>query len=217
MMIEIDGLEFHYDEDEGFSLAIPSLRVAKGESIACIGPSGCGKTTFLNLLAGIYPAAGVVVDGARLGELTDRARRRFRATRVGFVFQDFGLLAHLSVRENILLPYYVHPALVPDRSDAALDELAAALGIDGFLHKRPEKLSQGERQRVALARALVTKPALVLADEPTGNLDPERARTAVDLLLAQADRRDATVVMVTHDHGLLEPFDRVVDFAEWRR
>jgi putative ABC transport system ATP-binding protein len=119
------------------------------------------------------------------------------------------------VRENILLPFFVNPALALDAdAEAALAELTAAAGIDVLLARYPRALSHGERQRVALCRALVTRPSLVLADEPTGNLDPETARRVLDLLHGQARERGATLLMVTHDHSLLDSFDRVIDLAE---
>ncbi len=213
--IQVQDLRFRYESD-GFGLRIPELSVAPGEAVAYIGASGCGKTTLLHLLAGILEARGIAVDGVSLDGLSDAARRAFRAERIGLVFQDFGLLAHLTVRENILLPYYVHPGLTLDSAvSERLVALTKSLGVAAFLDRRPEHLSQGERQRVALCRALITKPRLVLADEPTGNLDPKNARTAVELMLAEARAVGATVVTVTHDHTLLDLFDRVIDGSEW--
>jgi ABC-type lipoprotein export system ATPase subunit len=213
--VAVEDLRFSY-EPEGFALHVPRLEVARGEHVVLIGPSGSGKTTLLNLVAGILvPGSGrVVVDGREVSALPDAERRRFRIGNVGLIFQEFELLEHLTVRENLLLPYYVHPALaLTDEVRDRAETLARALGVERYLRKRPAALSQGERQRVAVGRALVTEPAILLADEPTGNLDPRNKDAILDLVFAQAKEQDATLLMVTHDHSLLPRFDRVVDFA----
>lgn len=212
------GVSFEYARAAGtrpFRLEVEELSLAPGEAAAVIGPSGSGKTTLVHLCAGILvPEAGAVsVGGVRLDRLSDGERRRERARQVGLVFQEFELLDYLSALENILVPLRIRGA---DRGElrsgrARATELADAVGIADLLGRLPAQLSQGERQRVAIARALVTDPALVLCDEPTGNLDPEAASHAVDLLLEQARARGAALLMVTHDHGLLDRFDRVID------
>ncbi|MBW2160603.1 MAG: ATP-binding cassette domain-containing protein, partial [Deltaproteobacteria bacterium] len=137
-----------------------------------------------------------------------------RITNIGFVFQDFLLLDYLDVLQNILYPYRLHHDLRLDaHAHARAQRLAADLGIDPFLRRRPDELSQGERQRVAIARALVTAPKIVLADEPTGNLDPATKQQALDLLFEQCNALSMTLLMVTHDHGLLDRFDQVVDVS----
>lgn len=206
------GLAFRFPAGP-FSLRMPDLDLAAGQTLACIGPSGSGKSTFLGLLAGLLlPTAGSVeVDGIDWSRVPEARRRRERLTRVGQVFQEFALLDHLSVRENVLLPRLLG-AEVRD-AEARVTDLAERTGIADHLDRGPRELSHGERQRVAICRALLTRPALVLADEPTGNLDPRTAREVVDLLLSQARQGGATVVMVSHDHALTVPFDRVLDFA----
>jgi len=214
-MIEFTDITFAYP-GSAFRLGVSSLRVAPGEKAVIIGPSGSGKTTLLNMAAGIVlPDAGTVrVDGEAISQQSDAARRNFRAGRVGMVFQEFELLEYLTVFENILLPYRINPALkLTDAVRATAADLAATAGITETLKRRPNRLSQGERQRVAICRALVTRPAIILADEPTGNLDPATSRTIVDLLLAQAAAASATLMMVTHDHTLLDRFDRTIDIA----
>ena len=186
-MIELSDVRFRYPQG-GFSLRVPELTIAAGERAAAIGPSGSGKTTLLNLISGIEaPAAGVVTTaGSRVDDLTPSARRAFRIKNIGFVFQEFLLLEYLNVLDNILYPYRLHPDLKLDaaaRAQAA--SLADTLGLGAHLRRRPEQLSQGERQRVAIARALVTAPKLLLADEPTGNLDPVAKQKVVNLLLEQ--------------------------------
>lgn len=217
-MIEIEDLTFVYP-DGRFHLRLPRLRVAPDEKVAMIGPSGCGKTTLLSLIAGILlPHGGVLrVAGRDLARESDAARRRFRLADIGLVFQDFQLLEYLTVRDNVLLPCRMHPALLLDQKVHDFAEtLAASLGIAEHLDRYPTRLSQGERQRVAIARALVTRPRLLLADEPTGNLDPQTSRTIVEIMLERARVLEASLVAVTHDPTLLERFDRVIDLGSCR-
>ena len=216
-MIEARGLRFAYPG--GFALAVPELTVGAGETVAVVGPSGSGKTTLLNLISGIArPEAGtVVVDGAEVTALGDRARRRLRAARIGFVFQEFALVDYLTAEGNVLYPYRVGTGLRLDADARARTRaLLAAFGLGAKAGRRPAQLSQGERQRVAIARALVTRPAAILADEATGNLDPANKAAALDLLFEQARATGAALLCVTHDHELLPRFDRVVDFADLR-
>ncbi|KUF10242.1 ABC transporter ATP-binding protein [Pseudoponticoccus marisrubri] len=217
-MVEVENLGFGYRG--GFRLAIPQLSLADGEKLAIVGPSGSGKTTLLNLVAGILvPDSGrIIVAGTEVTGMSDALRRRFRASRIGFVFQDFALLDYLSARQNILYPYRITPALVLDAAarDRA-EALAEACGIGDKLDRHPAALSQGEQQRVAICRALVTRPRLVLSDEATGNLDPDSKARILDLLFRQAEEAGAAVLAVTHDHELLPRFERVLDFAQYRQ
>ena len=216
-MIEVRDLEFRYGEGE-FRLSVPELDVERGSKTACIGPSGSGKTTLLNLIAGIItPQQGqVVTNGVAVTGLNDADRRGFRITNIGLVFQEFELLEYLSVLDNILLPYRINPAL---RLDPAVRERAASLadqmGTGDKLKRHPSKLSQGERQRVAVCRAVLPEPVLLLTDEPTGNLDPANKGRVLDLILEYAGQSDATLLTVTHDHGLLGQFDRVIDIKDF--
>jgi putative ABC transport system ATP-binding protein len=217
-MLQVTDLQFRYG-DSGFALRIDELNVAAGESVALVGPSGSGKTTLLHLVAGILaPAAGSVeVDGQDLGALDADARRAFRIQRVGLVFQEFELLEYLSVLDNVLLPYRIHPAL---RLGAAVERartLAERLDIGDKLARLPRQLSQGERQRIAVCRALVTSPPLLLADEPTGNLDPANKQRVLDALFALAAESGATILTVTHDHELLPHFDRTIDLKPFQQ
>jgi len=217
-MIDLRDVRFEYTRG-GFSLHVPELRIPTGAKAAAIGPSGSGKTTLLNLISGIErPGAGEIdTAGMRVDNLSPAARRSFRVTNIGFVFQDFLLLDYLDVLQNILYPYRLHHDLRLD-ADAysRAQRLAANLGIERLLQRRPNELSQGERQRVAIARALVTAPKLVLADEPTGNLDPATKLHALDLLFEQCTALRMTLLMVTHDHGLLDRFDQVVDVSAFQ-
>lgn len=217
-MIFIDDLKFYYRSGE-FQLSIPDFRVAGGEKVAVIGPSGSGKTTFLNLIAGIItPVQGIVdVDDVKVNKLKDEGRRDFRITSIGFVFQDFELLDYLNVLDNILHPFRITGALTLDNSvrDRARS-LAQEMGIGDKLTRQANDLSQGEKQRAAICRALLPKPKLLLADEATGNLDPENKTLILDLLFRAVDDHDATLLAVTHDHELLNRFDRIVDFKNFR-
>ncbi|MFT5092068.1 MAG: putative ABC transport system ATP-binding protein [Porticoccaceae bacterium] len=215
-MLEIDDLEFRYQVD-GFGLRVASLRIAAGETVALVGPSGCGKTTLLNLLAAIaVPSKGNIrIDGRELTFMNDAARRAFRISSVGMVFQEFELLDYLNVEENILLPFLLNSSQrIRHESRADVAELAESLGLTSLLQRRIDRLSHGERQRVAIARALITNPQLLLADEPTGNLDPATRDRIVDLLFEHATRRQAAFVMATHDHSLTDRFDLVIDFSQ---
>jgi putative ABC transport system ATP-binding protein len=217
-MIDIEALEFGYPRGD-FRLRLNRFRVAAGEKVAVTGPSGSGKTTLLNLLAGIATAdrGRLRVAGEDVGALGDAARRAFRITRIGFVFQDFELVEYLTVSDNILHPYRISRALTLDAEVRRRARgLAERLGIGDKLARGVGELSQGERQRVAICRAVLPHPKLLLADEATGNLDPDNKLRILDLLFAEADEVAASVLAVTHDHALLPRFDRVVDFAEFR-
>ncbi|MCP3869675.1 MAG: ABC transporter ATP-binding protein [Gammaproteobacteria bacterium] len=217
-MLKIQSLAFSYD-DGGFHLQIPEFIMKPGERVAVIGPSGSGKTTLLNLISGItIPERGtIVIDEEEVNRLEDQARRRFRLRNIGFVFQDFELLDYLSVLDNILHPYRIGGVLKLDRSvRERASRLASRLGVADKLQRYPGRLSQGERQRVAICRALLPKRKLVLADEATGNLDPENKIRILDLLFESAGEQDAALLAVTHDHELLTRFDRVVDFRLFR-
>lgn len=218
MKVEIEGLGFGYDDGRAL-FSIPSLSLAGGEAVGIVGPSGAGKTTFLRLLAGIQlPRKGHIgLDEIAVGSLDEAARRRFRNERIGLVFQDFRLLEYLSLRDNIRLPFLVGKGHDPTLgSRERIDQLADRLGLTGRIDARPGQLSQGEQQRVAIGRALVTQPRLILADEPTGNLDEVNKVRMRDLLLSYCREHAVTLIMVTHDPDLLGPFDRVLDFAEYQ-
>ena len=212
--IALEDVTFRYPGPEGFGMQIPGFRVESGRSIAVVGPSGSGKTTLLGMLAGILrPSSGLLQIGkTNLAKLDDGQLRRFRIQQVGQVFQTFELLPYLNIVENVMLPHFIHPA--EERRHDARERAMEVLAEVGLAHKtgaRPDRLSQGERQRVAVCRAMINRPALLLADEPTGNLDQHNKQVVVDLLLEQAARHGSTVVMVTHDQALLKPFSEVVE------
>jgi putative ABC transport system ATP-binding protein len=216
-MVQLSDVEFRYPVG-GFALRIPMLEVARGESVAVIGPSGSGKTTLLQLIAGIsLPASGTVTtNGTPVNLLDDAARREFRIRNLGLVFQEFELLEYLSVLDNVLLPYRIHPGLTLD-SDVRSRALALAecVGVSNKLDRKARKLSQGEKQRAAVCRALIAEPKLLLADEPTGNLDPDNKQRVLDILFEQASDSHSTLIVVTHDRDLLDRFARVIDVKEF--
>jgi ABC-type lipoprotein export system ATPase subunit len=216
-MITIQNIGFYYPGGE-FKLNIPEFPVAGGEKVAVIGPSGSGKTTLLNLIAGIMvPQKGTVsVNDTPVSALGDRARRDFRISNIGFVFQDFELLDYLNVLDNVLHPYRITGALKLDKAVRARAlKLTREMGIGDKLKRNPNDLSQGEKQRVAICRALLPQPRLILADEATGNLDPDNKSLILDLLFSAVSNHNATLLAVTHDHELLRRFDRVVDFMDF--
>ncbi len=218
VMIRLRCLQFRYPRSD-FLLRIDELDIEHGAKVAIIGPSGCGKTTLLKLLAGIIlsPEGEVRVAGVSVNHLGERARRDFRATQLGFVFQDFELLDYLDVMDNIVHPYRINGRLRLNklvRSDAI--RLASEMGIADKLKRMADQLSQGEKQRTAICRALLPKPKLVLADEPTGNLDPNNKSRIMDLLFQTVTQHAATLVAATHDHELLPRFDRIIDFKDFQ-
>ncbi|MDP1564257.1 MAG: ATP-binding cassette domain-containing protein [Pirellulaceae bacterium] len=216
-MIRIRDLQFGYPATP-FRLQIPSWEVPDAARVAIVGPSGSGKTTLLHLLAGILvPQQGQIEMGAfNVTRMNDASRRDFRASQIGLVFQRFELIDYLNVASNILLPYTINRALQIDASvRKRMQELAHRAGISHLLRRPVQRLSQGEQQRVAICRALITQPQWLLADEPTGNLDPQNKRLIVDLLHQQAEVSQATLIMVTHDVSLMADFSLTVDFQSW--
>jgi putative ABC transport system ATP-binding protein len=185
-----------------------SLTVASGEFVAIVGESGVGKSTLLNCMAGLdsWDGGAVQLDGVDLGTLGDSARALLRREKVGFVFQAFHVLPHLDVAQNVALPL-----LLLHRPDAArVQAMLDAVGLGGLGQRLPQQLSGGQLQRVAIARALVHRPSLLLADEPTGNLDPTTATKVLDVLLAQTREHGASLVLVTHSEAAAARADRVL-------
>ncbi len=194
-----------------------TLAVRRGEMLAIMGPSGCGKTTLLNCLAGLdtIDAGIIAVDGRDLTTLSDAQRTDYRARRMGFIFQNFNLLPVLSAVENVELPLLVQQAR-PSVARLRARELLAAVGLAQRERHRPAELSGGQRQRVAIARALVNDPAIVWADEPTGNLDSEAASEIMDLLAELNRTRGQTLVIVTHAPEIGARADRIVRMRDGR-
>ena len=184
-----------------------SHRFEAGEFVAIMGESGVGKSTLLTLIAGLdAPDSGLVaVDGQPMSALDDDAATRLRRTRMGFIFQAFHVLPHLTLQQNVALPL-----LLNHQSQARAGEMLAAVGLKGRGNDFPRQLSGGEMQRVAIARALAHRPALVLADEPTGNLDPETADSVLELLRREIKANGASAIMVTHSHAAAAKADKIL-------
>jgi putative ABC transport system ATP-binding protein len=183
------------------------LQVNSGETVALVGASGSGKSTLLGLLAGLdLPSQGdIEILGKSLGELDEEGRARLRAEQIGFVFQSFLLLPTMTALENVMLP----AELRGERDcEPRARELLAAVGLGERLHHLPPRLSGGEQQRVAIARAFMTRPSLLLADEPTGNLDSKTGEKVIELLFELNRKHGTTLVVVTHDHQLAERCQR---------
>jgi len=195
------------------ALAGVSVDVAEGELTAVMGPSGSGKSTLMHILAGLDKATSgeVTIAGTAIGELNDTQLTRLRREHIGFIFQFFNLLPMLTARENIVLPLSI-AGEKPDRE--WLDELTAKVGLTDRLKHRPSELSGGQQQRVAIARALISKPTVMFADEPTGNLDSRTSGEILELLRDSTSELGQTTVMVTHDARAAAIADRVLFLAD---
>ncbi len=203
------------DGDEQTILDVPSFDVEAGQQIALAGTSGSGKTTFLNIIAGLLtPTSGTVTfDGQVVSALGEARRDAWRAQELGYVFQTFNLLGGYTALENVVLGMTFGPG--PDRAFAT--QLLERLGLGDRLRHRPSQLSIGQQQRVALARALANRPRLVLADEPTGNLDPRYALEALGLLRGLCEEQGAALICVSHDPRVLGNFESHTEFSELNR
>jgi putative ABC transport system ATP-binding protein len=213
-IIETEHLTKQYlqGDEEIFAVKDTSIGIDKGEFVAIVGQSGSGKTTLLNMIGGIdKPTSGTVkIEGMALATLDNKAMARMRRQKIGYIFQDFNLIPILTARENIIMPLLLDGKQV---DEAYLSEIAALLGIEKRLKHLPAELSGGQRQRVAIARALINKPSVILADEPTGNLDKKAADEIIDLLF-QINRRGNTVLLVTHENSYAERCDRKLVIEE---
>jgi ABC-type lipoprotein export system ATPase subunit len=218
MSVAVQDLRVDYPDDRGGRRSVLSIRSARFEGpepVCLVGGSGSGKTTFLNVLAGIVrPAAGRVLhDDVDITALSEAACDRFRASRIGYVFQTFNLLASLSARDNVRIAQ----SLGGHRGREArqrCDELLTRVGVSARAGARPRALSVGEQQRVAIARAVVNRPRVVLADEPTANLDEANAAAALDLLIETAQEAGALLLLVTHDRQVMDRIPRVIQLRE---
>jgi putative ABC transport system ATP-binding protein len=218
-MVEARGVEKEYAAGgvRVHALTGVDLRIPRGEIIAVMGPSGCGKTTLLNCLSGLdeFDGGEVFVGGESISGMPDRKRTRFRAKKMGFIFQAYNLIPVLSAVENVELPLLVSGAGVGAARKRALEVLEQVRLADRA-HHRPNQLSGGQQQRVAIARALAGEPAIVWADEPTGNLDSDTSQEVLDLLLWLNRENEQTFVVVTHDPGVGKLMDRVVHMEDGR-
>ncbi len=188
-----------------------SLEIPRGEMVAIMGPSGCGKTTLLNCFSGLddLTAGDVLIEGVSLASMDDDAKSRYRSRRMGFVFQSYNLLPVLTTAENVELPLLVAKVPAKEARTKAL-ALLKAVELEGWEDHKPAQLSAGQQQRVAIARALVNDPAIVWADEPTGNLDSETSAQIMDLLVRLNEEQGQTLVLVTHDAAVSSRAHRIL-------
>jgi len=209
MSLIVSALSKHYGELVVFDNV--SLEVAPGEFVAIVGESGVGKSTLLNCMAGLdtWDAGSVQLDGVDIGALSADQRALLRRRQVGFVFQAFHVLPHLDVAQNVALPLM----LLGQHDDARVRAMLDAVGLHGLGARLPQQLSGGQLQRVAIARALIHRPTLLLADEPTGNLDPATAAKVMDALISQTREHGASLVLVTHSTAAAARADRVLHLS----
>jgi putative ABC transport system ATP-binding protein len=216
LLVELRDLhrEYHMGDELVRAVRGVTLDVARGDYVAIVGPSGCGKSTLLNLIGGIdRPSAGTVtIDATRVDEMSDSRATRFRLEHIGFVFQRFYLMPALTAVENVELPM-AEAKLPGDRRAKRARDLLAYVGLGERRTHRPAQLSGGEQQRVAIARALANDPDILLADEPTGELDARTGTEMIDLL-AQVNRDGTTIIVVTHDEHLARAARRVVHMRD---
>jgi putative ABC transport system ATP-binding protein len=205
MSLALRNLAKHYGETPVFGNV--SLDVAPGEFVAIVGESGVGKSTLLNCIAGLesWDAGSILLDGEDIGQLSPDQRALLRRRKVGFVFQAFHVLPHLDVRQNVALPLL----LLGTPDETRVGAMLQAVGLAGLGERLPLQLSGGQRPRVAIARALVHRPTLLLADEPTGNLDPKTAGKVLDVLAGQAREHGASLILVTHSEAAAAKAHRI--------
>ena len=215
ILLEIEGLKKSFKNPEGGTtdvVNVPEFKLERNCPTALIGRSGSGKSTFLNLLCGILkPDAGkVVINGTELTKLSEGKKDRFRAKNIGYIFQTFNLLQNFTALENVLVGMKFAGKV--DKSRAK--EILSDVGLADRMNYKPSQLSVGQQQRVALARALVNNPSMVIADEPTGNLDPVYAKDAMNLITELCKKNNAGLLVVSHDRELISDFDQILDLSE---
>ena len=213
--LELQGLYKSYFDGSGdhHILKDADLKIEKGETVAILGSSGSGKSTLLNLIAGIdLPDQGEVrIDGKSLGQMSEKNRTLLRRRTMGFVFQSFNLIPTLNVYENLMLPLELNQI---SKNSGVISQMLEALGLKGREESHPDRLSGGEQQRVAIARALMHQPSLLLADEPTGNLDAETSQETLKLINHLVHRSRTTMIMATHSQEVIEWVDRVLGIED---
>lgn len=216
-ILKSKNLTKYYGENENLVKAIDNVNISikKGEFVAIVGKSGSGKSTLLHMLGGLdNPTSGdVIIDGQNIGKMKEDDLAIFRRKKIGFIFQYYNLIPSINVWENVVLPIGLDGQKV-DKD--FVNEVLQVLGVDGKKDSLPATLSGGQQQRVAIARAIVTKPAIIFADEPTGNLDSKTEAEVIKLLKLSAKKYDQTIVMITHDENIANMADRVITIEDGR-
>ena len=219
VIISTHGLKKYYFVGESTVKALDGvdMTVNKGESVCIAGRSGSGKSTMLNMLAGLeLPTSGTVqVASKRLESMNEKARIRFRRDDIGFVFQSYNLMPQYSALENVALPLAIRGAPLKLRNEIA-EAMLVRVGLKEHIHHKPGELSGGQQQRVGIARAIITRPPIVLADEPTGNLDTGTSEETMELLTGLLRERGTTFILVSHDPGMRKYTDRTITFSDGR-
>ena len=216
LILQIRDLHFQYPASD-FKIEISDIKITQGSKIAISGKSGSGKTTLIHLISGILrPQSGeILFYDKSITDMNDKEIRKHRISNIGFIFQEFELLEYLNVMDNLILPYKINKSLVLDAEikDKA-KEIANRIGIGNKLDQHPKQLSGGERQRLAIARALITSPPLIIADEPTGNLDAKTSNIVMDEITDQVSYTNSTLIMISHNNELISSFDEIIDIQE---
>lgn len=216
LILQIRDLHFQYPASD-FKIEISDIKITQGSKIAISGKSGSGKTTLIHLISGILkPQSGeILFYNKSITDMNDKEIRKHRISNIGFIFQEFELLEYLNVMDNLVLPYKINKSLVLDAEikDKA-KEIANRIGIGNKLDQHPKQLSGGERQRLAIARALITSPPLIIADEPTGNLDEKTSNIVMDEITDQVSYTNSTLIMISHNNELISSFDETIDIQE---
>jgi putative ABC transport system ATP-binding protein len=216
LILQIRDLHFQYPASD-FKIEISNIKITQGSKIAISGKSGSGKTTLIHLISGILkPQSGeILFFDKSITDMNDKEIRKHRISNIGFIFQEFELLDYLNVMDNLIIPYKINKSLSLDEEiKNKAKEIANRIGIGNKLDQHPKQLSGGERQRLAIARALITSPPLIIADEPTGNLDNKTSNIVMDEITDQVSYTNSTLIMISHNNELISSFDEIIDIQE---
>ena len=217
--IRLDSVRFYWSKNKDFKIFIPELKISQGEKVLLLGESGSGKTTLLSLISGfLSPISGdIYLNEKNINSLSARNRDQYRSDNIGIIFQQFNLLPYANVIDNIILPLYfskVRASKIINQKETAIN-LCKSLRLPNTVTRmQANNLSVGQQQRVAVARALIGNPSLVIADEPTSSLDSDAQNIFLDLMFAQIEKNNSSLLMVSHDISLSSHFDRVIDINE---
>ena len=217
--IRLDSVRFYWSKNKDFKIFIPELKISEGEKVLLLGESGSGKTTLLSLISGfLSPISGdIYLNEKNINSLSARNRDQYRSDNIGIIFQQFNLLPYANVIDNIILPLYfskVRASKIINQKETAINLCKSLRLPDTVTRMQANNLSVGQQQRVAVARALIGNPSLVIADEPTSSLDSDAQNIFLDLMFAQIEKNNSSLLMVSHDISLSSYFDRVIDINE---